>query len=84
MPEKNVANRSDSNTSGASRPRPASRARTSAATEGLPAPAIASTTDRILVLGTFAFPSASVTLSATDAAAVSGPTAIGLPLPATA
>ena len=45
---------------------------------------MASTTDRMRALGTFALPSASVTLDATDEAAVSGPTAVGLALPATA
>ena len=84
MPEKYVASRSDSNFSGASRPKPASRWRISGAAELLLAPAIASTTSRIRELGTFALRSAPMTLSATDAAVVSGPTAVGLPLPATA
>ena len=84
VPEKYVASRSDSKTSGASRPMPASRRRICGAPEVLPAPAIASTTSRIRVLGTCALRSAPMTLSATDAAAVSGPTAVGLPLPATA
>ena len=84
VPEKNVASRSDSNSTGASRPRPASRWRISVATALLPAPAIASTTSRTRVIGIAAFSSAAMTLVATDAAAVSGPTAVGLPLPATA
>jgi hypothetical protein len=84
VPEKYVASRSDSKTSGAVRPAPASRPRICAATEVVPAPAIASTISPILVAGTSAFRSAAMTLSATDAAAASGPTAVGLPLPATA